>query len=278
VSTTACSFGAVLGALTEDERARIEEDYFERAGVLDRVCAAEDDLIDDYLSGRLVSDDHERFERYYLASPHHRTRVAVSRAPGCVISISSSERHEPAVSWWSSVWAWPSFGRAALVAALVVLLAGVVWMVGRRSDTPVSVRSVPPVSPPDRRNLGTNASPARRLSVTRQRQLAPLRWSWPFRCLRIHLRGTDKPGRLTIAKAPTSFGCTFTAKRAIDLSNVDAQSCAYRRGPGGLAWFRHARATSQPTSQPSSLASIDVPAVRLPPDDYIVETDRRRQS
>ena len=43
----------VLGALTEDKRARIEHEYLERAEVLDRVCAAEDDLIDDYL--RIVS-------------------------------------------------------------------------------------------------------------------------------------------------------------------------------------------------------------------------------
>jgi hypothetical protein len=66
--------------LTEDERAGIEHEYFERADVLDRVCAAEDDLIDDYLSNRLASGEHGRFERYYLATPCHRTRVAVVRA------------------------------------------------------------------------------------------------------------------------------------------------------------------------------------------------------
>ena len=53
----------VLGALTEDERAGIEREYFEHADVLDQVCAAEDDLIDDYLSDRLASDEHERFEQ-----------------------------------------------------------------------------------------------------------------------------------------------------------------------------------------------------------------------
>ena len=67
----------VLGALTEDERAAIEHEYFERADVLDRVCGAEDDLIDDYLSNRLAAEEHERFERHYLATPRHRTRVAV---------------------------------------------------------------------------------------------------------------------------------------------------------------------------------------------------------
>ena len=53
----------VLGATNEDECDAIERDYFERADVLDQVSAAEDDLIDDYLSNRLTDEERDAFRR-----------------------------------------------------------------------------------------------------------------------------------------------------------------------------------------------------------------------
>ena len=167
------------------------------------VCAAEDDLIDDYLSDRLASEEHERFERYYLATPRHRTRVAVARALRTASSLSasaSSERHERVVSWWGAVRTWPPLGQVALVAALVVLVAGGAWMLGARSEpTTVSVRTSPPSvspttpperQPPDQREPGAlpqrdAPAPPRAAPVVLAFSISP-----------IHVRGADEPASL----------------------------------------------------------------------------------
>jgi hypothetical protein len=256
----------VLGALADDERARIEEDYFERADVLDRVCAAEDDLIDDYLSGRLVSDDHERFERYYLASPQHRTRVAVARALRTASSSAASSDHgEPVVSWWAALRAWPTLGQVALAAAVVLLLAGGAWMLAKRSDTPVSVStSPPPVSStkPEPRDERQSSAPSERDAPTARPTPVVLAVSLSP----IHLRGTDEPGRLTIAKGTDIVRLHLHGEegdRPLERGRAIVRTVA-----GQEVWRGSAR---RATSQPSSLASVDIPAVRLKPDDYIVE-------
>jgi hypothetical protein len=69
----------LLGELTEDERALVEQEFFRNEEAVDRIEQAEGDLIEDYLAGRLDADAHQRFERDYLAAPHHRTRVDIVR-------------------------------------------------------------------------------------------------------------------------------------------------------------------------------------------------------
>jgi hypothetical protein len=246
----------VLGALTDDERARIERDYFERADILDSVCAAEDDVIDDYLSDRLAPEERELFERYYLASPRHRTRVAVARAlrTASPVSVSASrERRERAVGLW------------AVVAAVLLLLAGGAWMFARRSDTPVSVSTSPPPSvspvPRDERQPGMptqrdapSTTPA--TPVVLAISLSP-----------IHPRGTDAPGRLTIAKGTDVVRLQLlgeTGDQPLERGRAVVRTIAGRE-----VW--RGSVTPRATSQPTLLGSIDIPAVRLKPDDYIVE-------
>jgi hypothetical protein len=259
----------VLGALTEDDGARIEEDYFERADVLDRLCAAEDDLIDDYLSDRLASKERERFERHYLATPRHRTRVAVARALRTASAVStpaSSERHAP--RWGTSIRSWPSLGQAALVAALLLLIAGGAWMFGRSSDTPVSVTtsrpSVPPASPPERPKPGEPAVPAPRDAPTAA-PATPVVLAVSLSP--IHVRGADEPARLTIAKG-TNVVRLHLHGEAGDRPLV--RGLAIVRTVAGQEIWR-GPALRRADSQPPALASIDVPAIRLEPDDYIVE-------
>lgn len=101
----------LLGQTSDDESSALESEYFADEGALDRVAGAEDALIDDYLAGVLSSEDRERFERHYLASPEHRERVeAVGRLSGAV-----------ARRWNVS----PVF--LATAAALLLAVAGAVW-------------------------------------------------------------------------------------------------------------------------------------------------------
>jgi len=263
----------VLGALTEDERAGIEHDYFERADVLDRMCVAEDDLIDDYLSDRLASEEHERFEQHYLATPRHRTRVAVVRALRTASSLSASasgERHERVVSWWAAVQAWPPLGQVALVAALVVLVAGGAWMLGTRSEpTTVSVRtsppSVSPTTPPERQPLDQREPGAPQRDAPAPPRAAPVVLA--FSISPIHVRGADEPASLTIPTG-TDIVRLHLQGEAGDQRLKRARAIV-RTVAGQEVW--RGRATGLVGSQPSALARIDIPAARLRPDDYIVE-------
>ena len=114
----------ILGAATNDECAAIERDYFERADALDQVSEVEDDLITDYLSNRLTSDERDRFERHYLTTPGHRRRVEVTRALRTAAHVRASGSGRT-VSWWAT----------AGVAAALVLAAGAGWLAVRSRST-----------------------------------------------------------------------------------------------------------------------------------------------
>jgi hypothetical protein len=261
----------ILGGLTQDERAGIEKAYFERADVLDRAAAAEDDLIDDYLSGRLASGEHERFERSYLATPGHRTRVAVARALRAASSAATDGRPEHAANRWSVFFDWPPLGQMALVAAMLLLVAGGAWMLSTRSDsatvsrdtlpTAVSPETSPapqpsgrgePAAPPQQ----DTSTPARATPVVLALSLSP-----------IHVRGADEPARLTIATG-TDVVRLYLQGEAGD-QRLERGRAMVRTVAGQEVW--RGRATRLAGSRPQALARIDVPVARLRPDDYLVE-------
>src|SRR6476660_898995 len=72
----------VLGTLTEPECDAIEREYFAQEDALDRVTAAEDDLIE-----------------HYLSTPCHRRRVAVARAIRTAASARSLEKRASINRW-----------------------------------------------------------------------------------------------------------------------------------------------------------------------------------
>ena len=69
----------LLGRLSPEEESAIETEYLGGADAFERLQAAEDDLIDGYVAGRLPADDVRRFEERF-ATPARRERVAFARA------------------------------------------------------------------------------------------------------------------------------------------------------------------------------------------------------
>src|SRR5215471_11886932 len=69
----------LLGDLPETEQTAVEQEYFVDQEKFEEVWAAENDLVDRYVRGRLSRGERELFERNYLQSPKHRDRVAVAR-------------------------------------------------------------------------------------------------------------------------------------------------------------------------------------------------------
>lgn len=69
----------LLGDLPEEERARLEDDFLGDEGLFERVADAENDLVDDYVGGRLAARERERFEQHYLRLPGSRERLQTAR-------------------------------------------------------------------------------------------------------------------------------------------------------------------------------------------------------
>jgi hypothetical protein len=65
----------LLGALPPDQQDSVEEKFFTENDLFIELLDAEDQLIGDYLSGRLSAADHTRFERHYLTLPDRRSEV-----------------------------------------------------------------------------------------------------------------------------------------------------------------------------------------------------------
>jgi hypothetical protein len=69
----------LLGDLSEKDQTAIEERFILDSETFTLVCDVEDDLIADYVRGRLEPHDLKRFEGYYLLTDSNRERVRVAR-------------------------------------------------------------------------------------------------------------------------------------------------------------------------------------------------------
>lgn len=253
----------LLGTLPDADREAIEHEYFDQAEAFERVSAAEDDLIDDYLSGQLGVQEREQFDRHYLASPRHRTRVAVARglrqrASSAATAPEPSHRSERWRSIVAALRAWPVPLRAAATAALAVAIAAGVWMAApgtRRAD--IGQATPPPPAP----RAASEPAPS---STIKAAPPAPTVLALTLPPVQTRAPGTDQPTasidsgidvvRLELQEDPAA--APLRQGRAV-VRTVDGREVA--RGP----------VVVDPESR--ALAHVDIEASRLPPDDYIVE-------
>jgi hypothetical protein len=266
----------VLGRSSAEERDRVERGYFADSDALDLVCAAEDDLIDEYLSNRLVGEERDHFEAYYLATPQHRTRVAVARAlRRAALSHGRIESQaKPEATTWATfvaVRSWPRVARIAAAAGVVLLVGGVGWLrwpTSKPETTTVttSAPSPPAVtspSAPDVRPPREPEAPLRDKEPAAPPAVAPM---VAFSISPINVRGASESASLSIPRGTGTVRLLLQGEAA-------EQPLAHgrvivRTVPGREAWRG---ITLPPSTSESSLARVDVPAGRLPPDDYIVE-------
>lgn len=103
----------LLGDLSNEERIEVEDRYLSDEKFFDDLLVAEDELIDDYVRGRMSRADRERFERNFLCSTARMGRVKSARAlmrfadrHGAASHVSSWQvlrsflrRNSPAMIW-----------------------------------------------------------------------------------------------------------------------------------------------------------------------------------
>lgn len=70
----------LLGQLPEDKQQRLEEQLFTDEEYFERLKTTEDELIDNYLLGRLSMREREQFEKTFLTKPFLREKVNLAKA------------------------------------------------------------------------------------------------------------------------------------------------------------------------------------------------------
>lgn len=137
----------LLGELPEAEQQALEERLMTETELFDLLQIAEDELIDDHLSGGLSASERSRFDGFFLSTPERRRKLSFAMAlrryvtrGGVVVeapAVDPSPRalalpagivSQPSSSWWSQAFSSPYSRMAA--AAVIVLGVGLgIWQV-----------------------------------------------------------------------------------------------------------------------------------------------------
>ncbi len=130
----------LLGELSEEEGAQLEDEYFARDDFFEQLLAAEDDLIDSYVCGELSANKRARFEKHFLSTPRRRERVEFARGliksvarTGTPVAAPSFPATQESFSWWKSLSPAFSFARHrpagfAFAASVIVLALTGMWI------------------------------------------------------------------------------------------------------------------------------------------------------
>lgn len=153
----------VLGALTEAEQARLEEECFSDPARQQELWAVFDEMAEQFLQGELAPTEAQKFAARLQASPLLRERVANLHALLHTVAARTPPPTPPAQATRSSRWmnwfAWPAW-QAGLAATALLLALGVAWW-SRNPASPVQEIAQAQPSGAPTSNSGSPAPTAR---------------------------------------------------------------------------------------------------------------------
>jgi hypothetical protein len=244
----------LLGVMPEDEAQALEDEYFARPEVLERVRAAEDDLLDDHAAGRLARDERAAFEGRYLASTGLRQRVLAARALRQETARpQAAHMLRPGIRWRAPV--------AIAAGLLLAVLAIGLWPPRARDE----VRASPPpasASPPPARSASPSAeaSPAPPPAPATSRLVVAL--------AAVRLRAEAATPEMRLPPGPTIVVLELEGDPLLLPPGSSALAATIDTVEGRRIW-RGPAARRRDPRRPSLVASVDVPAGTLAPGDYI---------
>lgn len=256
----------LLGLLPEVEAEALEEAYFLSPEVLETLRGVEDDLLDDYASGRLGPGEKQAFEGRYLALPRLRERVVAAHA----LRLASADQLPARMA---TTRAKPWVARLAIAAG--VLLAVVAlwrWPPRPREVTsashPTTSLTRPQTAPASTPGAGvTPAStepPHTSASTSVVLALSP-----------ILLRGDERPIGLRIPPGTVTVVLELEGDPAALPRPGAKLEVSVKTVEGALVWRGEVRRAAARGSGSSPVASAAVPAARLVPGDYLVGLSAR---
>lgn len=240
MSSDALARRYLLGDASEDECEALEQEYFRNPDAADHIARVEEDLIEEYLEGRLIAAEREAFERHYLISPGHRIRMeAIRRLRRRPIARRISVR-----PWFT------------IAAALFVIIIGTAWLFlaqPARNDrtTSGSGGSTPSPVAASREPAGQAPAPAPRIFAL---SLPP-----------ISVRSSDAA---TVRRVPTGTDVVRLQLQGDSPVILQQPRVSIETVEGREVWRGPAVTGDRPSE--GILARSDVPADKLPANDYVV--------
>ena len=125
----------LLGNLSESARERLERRVLDQTEVNDEVQATEDELIDQYLGGRLNAEERKRFESFFLVPAERQQKLRFGRTLRKYLDSLPSVKADQETGKSRFRWLAP---RPVLVASLLVIclsVLGALWWVNHRRVT-----------------------------------------------------------------------------------------------------------------------------------------------
>ena len=236
----------LLGDATDEERSAIEQEYLENDAALDRIEAAEEDLIEDYLAGQLSPPDRIRFERHYLAAPQHRVRVETIRR---LIARSAVVTGPPAAAAPPGAWTrvrhhgpWLALAASALIVASIAL-----WRFDGAEPSGPELAQTPDVYLP-------SPSPAP----------APRTFALTLSTLGVRSGGGDGP----VVIPPDTDVVIVRIAAEPDARALEARRATIQTVEGREVW--RGTVANDPNPPEGTVARLDIPSSALPPGDYFV--------
>ena len=122
----------LLGVLKPEDQQRLEQRLMIDTAAFEELQRVEDELIDDYLLGRLSGQDQDKFENFFLLPPERRQKLSFAKALKRYVAVHTrNERRLPA--WLESFLAFWRFQNPvpawSLAVALLLIVVGGFWSV-----------------------------------------------------------------------------------------------------------------------------------------------------
>jgi hypothetical protein len=251
----------LLGTLSEPDAQAVEERYLSQPEWLDTIAAEEEALIEAFLDARLDQSERLAFERFYLASPVHRNRVALVAALRKRAAQTASLAPTPAKAI-ARPWFRHPLVRLATAAVLVLGIVTLMRLLSRPVDVlQVSIAPSPTPTPPDE----ALPVPSPSSSTDRPAEAAPVPPPPPIvfavTLPSLTTRGAGQP-TVTIPKTADRVAIRLQGEPP---PSARALTATIRTVDGREIWAGPAT-----RGRAGIMAAIDVPAALLPAEDYLL--------
>src|SRR5215217_8213601 len=126
----------LLGRVDDEERQRIEKLFITDSRARDRVLAAEQDLIEDYLEDSLTNEDKEIFLSHYAQTPEQQRKLRINKSiKDWAVTEANATPVDSCI--WNRFRARPQLRQALVVPIAVAVLIAIeiasIWLVERRT-------------------------------------------------------------------------------------------------------------------------------------------------
>jgi hypothetical protein len=125
-------------ALSDEEKSRLEDEYFADDQSFEELEIAEEELIDAYVGDRLSPSDRQAFNKRLISSPRLREQVEFARLFAQKIDQAqeTTTRTQPAVpdkpTWWAALFGGKPGLKVGFALAALLLVAGTALFLGIR--------------------------------------------------------------------------------------------------------------------------------------------------